>query len=904
MSARALLRNIAGDYDDSDKYDNYDDDDEDEYSDEEEEFDDTPTTPTTPTTIAVVIDSNNNTRSSAAAAASAARQEELRRERRAVARECGELQRGELAQVLEVRAWQTRVHVAEAADSRRLTVDGAWWWLDVTTGPLYPLRESADVRIRFAPTTAFPTPPSATIDSRATFDAMRERQFRACVAAVLSARAQQLALEPLIDACDAFQPTLAADVAAPAAVTRSFDLVQLFAPPPAGDEVEFLGSLARVTPLRVQASPHFVSGNSATVIGTQLFDVGGRASGGGVLAPLPPLVRVLDLASGAWFYPELIGRHPVPVRAHWQSAQPHDGVVAHHAAVRVGGRLYVFGGRAEDTVGREYAVLNVDTFEWTFVPGAFSRVHARMTATRVGHEIWIVGGAVADSKHALFNTCGRYLFVLDVRTHEFRAAPCPCRGAPARRGGGAPSACEHCRGSGQTHNLAVALEEAMAALPPIREHTATRVGRFLFVHGGVQNGGTVSNASYVIDTAEPACYAVGLDQARPRCGHAALRVNQRFVACVGGRSFNDAPVAPIDLFDLATKTWLSRSAPDVTCRDGGAALPFGDGRILHVFGHRDVRKPGPRNAITSERFGVPPMLIDVGLPQAAPPRALPKSMLAALESGAHSDVSWRSFRLHRVVLQARCPHLLALIDGGGAELAELSDAALGAALRYCYGGGAPLVDVEPTVRATLANLLRLPQLAAATDGDSADDNGEALAASFGELFDDDARRERFADLTFVCGGVRLRAHSVFVWRAAHFRMVLESGMREAATHEIAIDDVDAATVRALVRFLYTEAVSCPAERAVELLALADRFTLDSLKAHVEGQIESFYDWSEIDNVVDLIDVAQRYTAPHLLRIAKGVLLSDFDRRAALQFVAEHTDTVSQATIQLVRTWFN
>jgi hypothetical protein len=62
-------------------------------------------------------------------------QEQLRKERRELATQCAELQRVELATLLESRQWAHRVHVAEAADSRRLTVDGAWWWLDVVNRP-------------------------------------------------------------------------------------------------------------------------------------------------------------------------------------------------------------------------------------------------------------------------------------------------------------------------------------------------------------------------------------------------------------------------------------------------------------------------------------------------------------------------------------------------------------------------------------------------------------------------------------------------------------------------------------------------------------------------------------------------------------------------------------------------
>jgi hypothetical protein len=123
-------------------------------------------------------------------------------------------------------------------------------------------------------------------------------------------------------------------------------------------------------------------------------------------------------------------------------------------------------------------------------------------------------------------------------------------------------------------------------------------------------------------------------------------------------------------------------------------------------------------------------------------------------------------------------------------------------------------------------------------------------------------------------------------------------MLEAQTGVITVDDVDAATLEALLRFLYVDAIACPAEHAVELLALADRCQLDALKKHAELLIEPSQDFDEIDNVCELVDVATRYGATHLQRVALNVLANNFAPNVVLEHAsASHADS---AVVQMIR----
>eukprot|EP00929_Paragymnodinium_shiwhaense_P105670 TRINITY_DN70725_c0_g1_i1.p1 TRINITY_DN70725_c0_g1~~TRINITY_DN70725_c0_g1_i1.p1 ORF type:complete len:515 (-),score=91.27 TRINITY_DN70725_c0_g1_i1:89-1633(-) len=76
-----------------------------------------------------------------------------------------------------------------------------------------------------------------------------------------------------------------------------------------------------------------------------------------------------------------------------------------------------------------------------------------------------------------------------------------------------------------------------------------------------------------------------------------------------------------------------------------------------------------------------------------------------------------------------------------------------------------------------------------------------LADDFGRLLDDGAG----SDMVFIVDGIRIQAHSqVLRVRSAVVSGLLSSGLRESTAREIVIDDCDAASFRAFLKFLYTD----------------------------------------------------------------------------------------------------
>ena len=166
------------------------------------------------------------------------------------------------------------------------------------------------------------------------------------------------------------------------------------------DEQLFVASACRARLFTAQFTDCI--GASGTLIGSLVFVIGGipshgAASGNVVTAKdqvyRVPLVRVFNLASKAWFVPELI------------TDTAYRRV--NHVAVRVGSDIYVIGGSTSsipDSYGRAQfgglakGMLIVSTTEFTVtsvsVPFDKKAIALGHSATRVGHRIVVIGDGV------------------------------------------------------------------------------------------------------------------------------------------------------------------------------------------------------------------------------------------------------------------------------------------------------------------------------------------------------------------------------------------------------------------------------------------------------------------------------------------------------------------------------
>ncbi|GJN04039.1 hypothetical protein PR202_ga21549 [Eleusine coracana subsp. coracana] len=124
-----------------------------------------------------------------------------------------------------------------------------------------------------------------------------------------------------------------------------------------------------------------------------------------------------------------------------------------------------------------------------------------------------------------------------------------------------------------------------------------------------------------------------------------------------------------------------------------------------------------------------------------------------------------------------------------------------------------------------------------------------------------------ADVSFIVGGETFPAHrSVLAARSPVFKAELFGSMADAttATTPITVQDMEPAAFKAMLRFMYTDAL--PADDELEmmqhLLAAADRYALDRLKLLCAAKL-----WVSVsvDTVASILVSAEAYSVPELKR---------------------------------------
>ncbi len=888
-----------------DRFDEYDDEfDDDEFDDDDEVA--AAYRPPSKMTLAAAAPAasakpTTTTAAAAAAAAATVQKQKQRADKKqaklaahaeaqaAQVREAGEAQLAELSALQRVSG--VRVRVTELGQAgRSIVLSGAKGWrLTALLTPLHPTREAAQLSFEPLPL-ASDSPFRADLRRRALDDAF------------LAVQKDRVGRTLLLELALAFEAAVAAADAAPepvveAPVVETADLLPAAAAADDAPPAEFVGSLASTRPFALPAAFRVYSGSTTTAVGSRFIAIGGIAGNG----DYAPLVRVFDVVNGTYAEVSHTGWETRDVDYRITMNLPSLGplgrpILCRHSAVLVGNKIFCFGGHVlvesrhyrNDLADRHVytlksvSVLDVTTMTWSFIDGPLNRYTADSTATRVGDSIFVIGGVVPTSNWLPAWTKEQIL-EFDLKSLSFRPFGEREVVPPAvmRRKGYIPAVRE---------NMVTALK---LPVPEMRAHTATRVGHWIVLHGGVVSG-DVSSRTFAFDTRRKRWLELPSNEfVRARKQHCAVRLSERFVAFIGGRSALE-PLSSIDIFDLQAQRWHQRNVqtPLLARVDAAAALTT-TGEVL-LFGGFDERE---QSLLHGRHHFVmrPALIVNVGLQLWAPTPNIGGALAAALESGAAADVHYRHFKLHSAVLAARCPHLLELIATQDRSLQELRDETLTAFFRHVYGDE-PLA-LSKAVRAELAALLRLPYL---FDEPASDVRAQAALAAF---FDDDGARERTADVTFVCGDSeeRIRVHRFFVTRSEHFKLALSSGMAEERTSEVRVDDVSADVMRAFLRFLYTDALECEPERVIDVLLVADRFDAPELKQHAESAVEATYDFSELPNLVELIDVAERCGAQHLLRVASNALRVDFEARAVQAFLAEaDTSQFSAACLAIVR----
>ena len=119
-----------------------------------------------------------------------------------------------------------------------------------------------------------------------------------------------------------------------------------------------------------------------------------------------------------------------------------------------------------------------------------------------------------------------------------------------------------------------------------------------------------------------------------------------------------------------------------------------------------------------------------------------------------------------------------------------------------------------------------------------------------------------ADVKFVVGNLEIPAHRVILAaRVPYFSKMMSSGMVEARSKEIKIDDCDAESFKRLLKYVYCAQLPDDLDSvAVKLLPLADKYDLPELK---EACVHAMSKGLTRENVCETLVAADLYRCSNL-----------------------------------------
>ena len=127
----------------------------------------------------------------------------------------------------------------------------------------------------------------------------------------------------------------------------------------------------------------------------------------------------------------------------------------------------------------------------------------------------------------------------------------------------------------------------------------------------------------------------------------------------------------------------------------------------------------------------------------------------------------------------------------------------------------------------------------------------------------------FADVKFLVKGEEIPAHKcVLASRSVYFKNMFQAGMQESASNQVEVTDVEPATFKALLQFVYGGNLKeTQFEPLTQLIAAADKYGLDELKDICGSAISANL---KVDDVIEALRTADMYNCPSLLGNAKAL----------------------------------
>ncbi|CAL8120782.1 unnamed protein product [Orchesella dallaii] len=134
---------------------------------------------------------------------------------------------------------------------------------------------------------------------------------------------------------------------------------------------------------------------------------------------------------------------------------------------------------------------------------------------------------------------------------------------------------------------------------------------------------------------------------------------------------------------------------------------------------------------------------------------------------------------------------------------------------------------------------------------------DRMAAELGKMFTDSIA----TDITVTTGKESFKAHkTILIARSTVFAAMFDVDMREKEMNSLEISDFDWEVVKGMLEHLYSGQTEAMVERAPELLEIAEKYNLPSLKEDCEYSISENL---KMQNAAVILVLAHTHNAPYL-----------------------------------------
>jgi len=107
----------------------------------------------------------------------------------------------------------------------------------------------------------------------------------------------------------------------------------------------------------------------------------------------------------------------------------------------------------------------------------------------------------------------------------------------------------------------------------------------------------------------------------------------------------------------------------------------------------------------------------------------------------------------------------------------------------------------------------------------------------------------FADITFVIQNEEILAHRNILIKSRYFLTMFQSGMMEANSDKINVPDISPTNFKAILEFIYCDKITLTETLALDLIILADMYSLAKLKADCETYLSTHLTTENFLNVL-------------------------------------------------------